>query len=144
MLFCATPTAAETVCATEGWQSSRFHGEVHGASPAEARAGSYVVMLTPNAHGWEIGVRAQDGAAVPVLAPPLRPVETNPAVIAGWHFRNADNTGPNMGDVNAPQAIRNFAFGALAVAALADPDLLSIPAGAAPPQAPPGSGRGQL
>ena len=28
----------------------------------------------------------------------------------GWHFRNADNTAPNDGSVNAPQELRQFIF----------------------------------
>jgi hypothetical protein len=33
-----------------------------------------------------------------------------PREIDGWHFRNADNTGPNTGDINAPQRERQFSF----------------------------------
>ena len=29
---------------------------------------------------------------------------------ARWHFRNADNTGPNDGSVNQPQELREFIF----------------------------------
>jgi hypothetical protein len=35
----------------------------------------------------------------------LKPIE-----IEGWHFRNGDNTGPNTGDVNAPDETRRFLF----------------------------------
>jgi hypothetical protein len=34
----------------------------------------------------------------------------NPIEIEGWHFRNAANTGPNTGDVNAPDETRRFLF----------------------------------
>jgi hypothetical protein len=30
--------------------------------------------------------------------------------VEGWHFRNADNTGPNDGSVNAPQEERGSLF----------------------------------
>ena len=30
--------------------------------------------------------------------------------IEGWHFRDAANTGPNTGDVNAPDETRHFLF----------------------------------
>lgn len=146
LLSCVAPAPAlaEAVCAAKDWQNARFRGEAHGGYPAQAQAGPYVVTLTPVSHGWEIGVREAGGEAIPVLALPLRPVETNPVFIAGWHFRNQDNTGPNTGDVNAPQAIRSFTFGALAVEAFANPDLLGPAPGVAPPPAPEGSGHGQL
>ena len=34
----------------------------------------------------------------------------NPQYLDGWHFRNAANTGPNDGSVNAPQTRREFFF----------------------------------
>jgi len=55
-----------------------------------------------------------NGQNLTVFAAPERPVETNPVNIAGWHFRNLNNTGPNTGDVNAPQTLRRFTFGAIA------------------------------
>ncbi|MGE0665534.1 MAG: hypothetical protein AB7O49_03150 [Sphingomonadales bacterium] len=144
ILLTATPAAAWAQCATEGWQSAGFQGEAEAGRPETAPAGPYEVTLTPIPFGWEIGVRAAGGKAVPVLALPLRPAETNPVVIAGWHFRNAANSGPNTGDVNAPQTVRDFSFGALAVRGLADPALLDQAPGAVRPPAPPGSGRGRL
>ena len=35
---------------------------------------------------------------------------TNHRLLEGWHFRNQANTGPNEGDVNAPQREREFDF----------------------------------
>jgi hypothetical protein len=43
------------------------------------------------------------------LTPPWHSVP-NPREIEGWHFRNADNIGPNDGSVNAPQELREFIF----------------------------------
>jgi hypothetical protein len=43
-----------------------------------------------------------------VVTPPFRGINT--LQILGWHFRNADNTGPNDGSVNAPQEERAFYF----------------------------------
>jgi hypothetical protein len=43
------------------------------------------------------------------LTPPWHFVP-NPREIEGWQFRNADNTGPNDGSVNAPQELREFIF----------------------------------
>jgi hypothetical protein len=143
-LLCAAPALGETVCAAEGWRSASFEGEAYGGNRAEAQAGPYVVTLTPIRYGWEIGVREANGQILPVFAPPLRPAETNPVFVAGWHFRNPDNTGPNTGEVNAPQTIRDFTFGALAIETLTNPDLLTSGPGAAPPGVPEGSGQGQL
>lgn len=68
---------------------------------------AYEFRLAPVSHGWQIWVSdpAQpDLNFVAVATPPFRGI--NPARIEGWHFRNADNSGPNEpGDknVNAPQ-----------------------------------------
>jgi len=70
--------------------------------------------LVPVAHGWSIWIgdpMHRQRNYVAVATPPYRGI--NPAVIQGWHFRNADNSGPNKpgkGNVNAPQEIRNFSF----------------------------------
>jgi hypothetical protein len=46
------------------------------------------------------------------LTPPFHFVP-NPRYLEGWHFRNADNTGPNSSgakNVNSPPRIREFVF----------------------------------
>jgi hypothetical protein len=43
-----------------------------------------------------------------LVSPPFH--GTNQIFIAGFHFRNADNTGANDGSVNAPQEVRWFNF----------------------------------
>lgn len=48
-----------------------------------------------------------DAVDLTALSPPLRGAP-NPRDIEGWHFRNTNNTGPNLGDVNAPQSLRGF------------------------------------
>jgi hypothetical protein len=70
--------------------------------------------LKPISHGWMIWIgdpaRPEQNHAT-VATPPFRGV--NPTRIEGWHFRNADNTGPNAPgpkNVNAPQHERPFAF----------------------------------
>ncbi len=65
--------------------------------------------------GWDIrvlpaGTDTADYAGV--ATPPYRGV--NDLQLMGWHFRNAANTGPNRGDVNAPQERREFYFAASA------------------------------
>lgn len=67
--------------------------------------------LSPTPFGWLIQAVDRRGEDRAIVTPPLRLPETNPRNIAGWHFRNAANTGPNQGDVNAPQHRREFVFG---------------------------------
>lgn len=57
------------------------------------------------------------------LTPPLH--GPNPCDIEGWHFRNADNTGPNEagdGNVNAPQREREFLFSPAVGVTIGGPD----------------------
>ncbi len=75
-------------------------------------------MLVKTEHGWAVRVYDQPYPNGRVdlsgITPPLHG-PANPRDIAGWHFRNHANTGPNLGDVNAPQRLRLFQFdGALA------------------------------
>ena len=73
-------------------------------------------QLSPTRFGWSVQALDPGGHDRALITPPVRMPETNPRNIAGWHFRNADNTGPNQGDVNAPQRRREFVFGPQAVA----------------------------
>jgi hypothetical protein len=69
-----------------------------------------VLVLEPAEHGWEIIVRDERlDENIARLTPPYHFVP-NPRYVEGWHFRNADNTGPNDGRVNAPQEERDFVF----------------------------------
>ena len=67
--------------------------------------------LDPIPLGWEVAIRdtARPSENLARLTPPLHSVP-NPRLIEGWHFRNKANTGPNQGDVNAPQQRRDFIF----------------------------------
>lgn len=75
---------------------------------------AYEFRLVPMGGGWTIWIgdpRHRDNNYVTVATPPFRGI--NPAVIQGWHFRNADNTGPNtpgLNSLNAPQKERHFFF----------------------------------
>ena len=68
----------------------------------------------PMGHGWLIWIgdpMDRERSHVAVATPPQRGI--NHAVIQGWHFRNADNSGPNEpgeGNINAPGKTRQFAF----------------------------------
>lgn len=74
------------------------------------RAG-WVLRLVPNPEGWflEVTIVGRELEDLSRLTPPWHFVP-NPREIAGWHFRNAANTGPNDGSVNAPQELREFIF----------------------------------
>jgi hypothetical protein len=72
------------------------------------------LAFEPAPHGWRLRLRdgpdpdtARDLSAV---TPPLAASLPNPRDLFGWHFRNAANTGPNTGEVNAPQHLRHFLF----------------------------------
>lgn len=68
------------------------------------------MSLEPNAWGWVLVVRdARPDENIARLTGPFHFVP-NPRYVEGWHFRNADNTGPNDGSVNAPQEERGFVF----------------------------------
>ncbi|WP_233508630.1 hypothetical protein [Parvularcula marina] len=71
----------------------------------------WVFALMPVEEGYVIRLfeNAQIGMATDLtsLTPPHYGVP-NPRDLFGWHFRNADNTGPNDGSVNAPQEMRAF------------------------------------
>ena len=111
----SVPALATQGCGGDpGWASREFSGSVMAGDLYTHEAGRAAFILEPRTHGWRIGMRDADGLEMETFAPPLRPVETNPRNIAGWHFRNRANTGPNTGDVNAPQALRRFVFGTMA------------------------------
>lgn len=71
----------------------------------------WVFALIRAEAGWSVrlfeNADTGDAADLTSMTPPFSSVP-NPRDIFGWHFRNAANTGPNEGDVNAPQALRAF------------------------------------
>ena len=74
-------------------------------------SGGLVFRLAPDAYGWTMGVIAAgrpDEDFAGIATPPYHGI--NARYLEGWHFRNHANTGPNAGDVNAPQDERDFAF----------------------------------
>lgn len=118
--------AATPSCGGEpGWASREIIDTVRHPHQVLREAGARTFTLLPFAFGWRIGMLDSDGLEIPMFAAPLRPVETNPLNVAGWHFRNRDNTGPNLGDVNAPQHERRFMFGAFATDPAANPALIA-------------------
>jgi len=96
---------------------AEFSGTVkRGETFAHPLPGGLVFRLVPESQnlGWQIAVTdpARPGENLARFTPPFHFVP-NPRFIEGWHFRNADNSGPNaVGEknVNAPQEIRDFIF----------------------------------
>jgi hypothetical protein len=101
----ATPAARRTVT---------FSAELQAGQRFERSfAIGLSFVLLPRRYGWEIVItQAGRDENLARLTPPFHAVP-NPRDIEGWHFRNADNTGPNeVGDknVNAPGEVRGFIF----------------------------------
>jgi len=72
----------------------------------------WVFALVRQEFGWSLRLRedeSTDAVDLSALTPPYYGAP-NPRDIAGWHFRNKNNSGPNKGDVNAPQELRLFNF----------------------------------
>jgi hypothetical protein len=91
-----------------------FTGEISGrhAYVQELPTG-WLFVLEPAEFGWHLRLWSNlpgdaPGLDLTMVTPPFN--GPNPREIYGWHFRNAANTGPNEGDVNAPQATRDFYF----------------------------------
>jgi len=100
-------------CAAEpGRLAERVSGEVSRGRAFEAvTLGGWILRLVPSEDGWllQVAARGREAEDLSRLTPPWHGVP-NPREIDGWHFRNAANTGPNDGSVNAPQALREFVF----------------------------------
>jgi hypothetical protein len=88
-----------------------FSGSLKAGQKFALSFGSrFVFALEPGDFGWEICIYERERTEnLTRLTPPLHFVP-NPRHIEGWHFRNAKNTGPNDGSVNAPQEEREFIF----------------------------------
>jgi hypothetical protein len=72
-----------------------------------------IFELLPAEYGWVISIRnkSQSENYCGIATPPFHGI--NSLYIEGWHFRNADNSGPNEAgekNINAPQETREFSF----------------------------------
>jgi hypothetical protein len=80
---------------------------------AATTPGGWLLTLAPvqREGGWMLQVTTPDRPDEDLarLTPPLH-FTPNSREIYGWHFRNAANTGPNDGSVNASGAFREFIF----------------------------------
>lgn len=94
--------------------SLTIFGEVTAGNLFERPFGpGWSFRLEPGAFGWTIAIRDAEAADdLARLTPPFHFVP-NPRDLEGWHFRNADNSGPNgpgEKNVNAPGEVREFIF----------------------------------
>jgi len=91
-----------------GRKAERIHGAVNRAARfSQATPSGWIVRLTPVSEGWFLAVTTEGRETEDLsrLTPPWHFVP-NPREIEGWHFRNADNTGPNDGGVSSARAVR--------------------------------------
>lgn len=100
-------------CALEPGRKAESIGGtlLRGESFALTTTGGWMLKLVPAAGGWfaQVTARGREDEDLSRLTPPWHGVP-NPRMIEAWHFRNADNTGPNDGSVNAPGDLREFIF----------------------------------
>jgi len=106
------PSAVAAELRGSGERCETYHGRVvRGQAFQQPIGDGLVFRLAPDSLGWTIGVikagRPEEDFAA-IATPPYRGI--NPRYLEGWHFRNRANSGPNEGDVNAPQEERAFAF----------------------------------
>lgn len=95
-----------------GRHAERIRGDLDkGDAFSEKTSAGWTLRLVPTEKGWLLQVTTDDRDAEDLarLTPPWH-FAPNPRQIDGWHFRNAENTGPNDGSVNAPQELREFIF----------------------------------
>ena len=107
------PQAVVRRCAPEpGRQADQVKGEIsHGQRFAATTTGGWLLKLVPMPKGWllQVTMKGRETEDLSRLTPPWHFVP-NAREIEGWHFRNEDDTGPNLGSVNAPQELREFIF----------------------------------
>ena len=105
--------ASPPECRSEaGRLAERLQGAVkRGDEFARTTPAGWILKLRPGPEGWflQVTIKGREDEDLARLTPPWHFVP-NAREIEGWHFRNADNTGPNDGSVNAPQELREFIF----------------------------------
>jgi len=110
----AVQGAKAPACQSDGNRrgAERLQGTVRkGERFTRTTSSGWIVTLLPSPKGWvlQVTVTGRESEDLARLTPPWHFVP-NPREIEGWHFRNADNTGSNEGNVNAPQELREFIF----------------------------------
>ena len=86
-----------------------FSGVVKRGETFSRQFGGFLFNLKPMECGWTIDIVQGKQHYLANFTLPRHSVP-NPIDIEGWHFRNEANTGPNTGDVNAPDEHREFFF----------------------------------
>src|SRR5262245_4047709 len=110
MSLLATTAVPPALACPRGRQCVRFEGHVdRGARFVRPFGPGLTFVLAPVDEGWVLMIRDhQPYDDISRMTPPYH--VPNPRQIEGWHFRNAANTGPNDGSLNAPQEERTFCF----------------------------------
>jgi hypothetical protein len=114
LTFTLLATIGSLVGANSG--SQKIQGQVVKGQNFERRITEklifrLVALNSPDHSGWMVQVVDREHPTedlARIVTPPYHGI--NDCEIVGWHFRNSGNTGPNKGDVNAPQMVREFRF----------------------------------
>ena len=117
LTFCAVSSLrAADVSKSHSWGQCRpgtykFKGKILRGQTFSRHFGGFVFKLVPmrNDGDWHIEISQGEHHGLELITAPQHFLQ-NPTDIEGWHFRNAANTGPNTGDVNAPDETRHFFF----------------------------------
>jgi hypothetical protein len=108
VVFCHGALALDCPPA-EGRSTVQFAGEVAGKNAFNRGFGpGWTFVLEVAEKGWNIRVMDRDWADLSALSPPR--ISPHMRELYGWHFRNAANSGPNTGEINAPQSQRFLSF----------------------------------
>ena len=107
------PQQSPPACEADGTRNAEpFAGRVaRGDSLVLTTPSGWILRLAPVEEGWVVQVTTRDREAEDLsrLTPPWH-FAANHRHLDGWHFRNADNTAPNDGSINAPGRLREFIF----------------------------------
>jgi hypothetical protein len=124
LVACACWVATPTTAADPKEAHARISGTVRATESFTAPFGpDFRFTLSPTPWGWFLSIRGRGGPEDMARCTPPFHFVPNPREIEGWHFRNADNTGPNDAgpkNVNAPQEVREFVFAPALAATQAD------------------------
>jgi hypothetical protein len=107
------PRDVMPACEAEpGRRVERIQGTLsRGETFSETTPAGWILRLVPDDEGWllQVATLGRESEDLSRLTPPWH-FAPNAREISGWHFRNADNTAPNDGSVNAPRELREFSF----------------------------------
>jgi hypothetical protein len=109
----AVPSPAQTSRASDGARGCKagtytISGDVPRGERFSRPFGGFTFILEPIKDGCTIDIAQGRQHYLANFTPPRH--GPNAIDIEGWNFRNEANTGPNAGDVNAPDEHREFFF----------------------------------